>query len=163
MNIGNGRACAGSRRTAPGVPTALANRRRLRRRTRGRAALLNGDRVLLRPIERDDLPELWRLVSDFEVALLSSTEPVRPLSLAAFEAMHERFVSENVTDAVGFALEVNGDLVGTCGLHAIDHFNSRCEVGIAIGRDHWGRGLGQDAVRTLVRYAFDHLNMHRVA
>ena len=102
-------------------------------------------------------------MSDFEVALLSSTEPVRPLSLAAFEAMHERFVSENVTDAVGFALEVNGDLVGTCGLHAIDHFNSRCEVGIAIGRDHWGRGLGQDAVRTLVRYAFDHLNMHRVA
>jgi RimJ/RimL family protein N-acetyltransferase len=35
-------------------------------------------------------------------------------------------------------------------------------VGIEIGRDFWGKGFGQDAVRTLVHYAFEHLNMNRV-
>ena len=57
---------------------------------------------------------------------------------------------------------MEGDLVGECGLQAIDHFNRRCELGIGIGRDFWGKGIGQDAVGTLVDYAFEHLNMNRV-
>ena len=61
------------------------------------------------------------------------------------------------------ALEVRGELIGECGLYRIDHFNRRCELGIAIGREYWGKGFGQDAVRTLVDYAFDHLNLNRVA
>jgi len=34
--------------------------------------MLKGDRVLLRPIERGDLPRLWELVGDFEVAVLGN-------------------------------------------------------------------------------------------
>lgn len=37
-----------------------------------------------------------------------------------------------------------------------------CELGIWIGRDWWGKGYGQDAVRTLVQYAFRHLNLRKV-
>jgi len=37
-------------------------------------------------------------------------------------------------------------------------------VGISIGeRENWGKGLGTEAVRLLCRYAFDELNLHRVA
>ncbi len=54
-------------------------------------------------------------------------------------------------------------MIGECGLHHVDHFNQRCEVGIALGREYLGQGFGQDAVRTLVvAYAFEHLNMNRV-
>jgi RimJ/RimL family protein N-acetyltransferase len=37
-------------------------------------------------------------------------------------------------------------------------------LGLVIGRkDYWGKGLGTEAVRLLCRYAFDELNLHRVA
>jgi RimJ/RimL family protein N-acetyltransferase len=118
--------------------------------------------VLLRPIERADLPRLWEMVADFEVRVPYSNGPVGPLSLAEFEADHDESLSDKRKDAFFFVVEVDGEVIGQCGLHKIDHFNRRCELGIGIGRDFWGKGFGQDAVRTVVDYAFEHLNMNRV-
>jgi RimJ/RimL family protein N-acetyltransferase len=59
-------------------------------------------------------------------------------------------------------IDVDGGLVGSCQLHAIDRFHRRCDLGIALGRDYWGKGYGQDAVRVLVDYAFTQLDMRRV-
>jgi hypothetical protein len=36
---------------------------------------LTGDRVVLRPIERPDLPRLWELLEDIEVAARAGTAP----------------------------------------------------------------------------------------
>ena len=124
--------------------------------------MLSGERVVLRPIERADLARLWELVSDFEVAVLGSSGPVVPRSLAQFEAEFDRDLSQDHKDRAYFGIEVDGELIGEAGLHRIDHFNRACELGIGIGRDFWGRGFGQDAVRTLADYAFEHLNMNRV-
>jgi RimJ/RimL family protein N-acetyltransferase len=124
--------------------------------------MLKGDRVLLRPIERSDLPRLWELVQDLEVTVLSRAKPAAPVSLAEFEARYEPPATQQ-TDRVSFAIEVDGEVIGQTGLHAIDHFNRNCELGIEIGRDFWRKGFGQDAVRTLVDYAFEYLNMNRVA
>jgi RimJ/RimL family protein N-acetyltransferase len=54
-------------------------------------------------------------------------------------------------------------LIGQAGLQRIDHFNQRCELGIALGKEYWGKGFGQEAVRTLIEYAFTYLNMNRVS
>jgi RimJ/RimL family protein N-acetyltransferase len=36
-------------------------------------------------------------------------------------------------------------------------------AGIVIGeKEHWGRGVGRDAMTTLARFAFDELNLHRI-
>jgi RimJ/RimL family protein N-acetyltransferase len=132
--------------------------------TIGRPRMLTGDRVVLRPIEPADLPRIWELdVADFEVSVLSNAGPIYPLSLSEFEANEAERVSNKARDNLRLLIEVDGDAIGMCVLHAIDHFSRRCELGIAIGRDFWGKGFGQDAVRTLVDYAFEHLNMNKVA
>jgi RimJ/RimL family protein N-acetyltransferase len=123
--------------------------------------MLTGDRVVLRPIKNADLPRLWELVGDFEVSMLSSPGPIGPLSLAEFEARYKKKEPEKKNEFY-FAIEVDGDLIGEARLHDIVHFDRHCELGIGIGRDFWGKGFGQDAVRTLVDYAFEHLNMNRV-
>ena len=124
--------------------------------------MLNGERVVLRPIQRGDLPRLWELISDFEVAVLGSSGPVVPRSLAQFEAGFDEDLTKDQKDRAYFAIDVDGELIGEAGLHRIDHFSRACELGIGIGREFWGKGFGQDAVRTLVGYAFEHLNMNRV-
>jgi RimJ/RimL family protein N-acetyltransferase len=124
--------------------------------------MLKGDRVVLRPIQRADLPRLWELVDDFEVAVLGSPGPVVPTSLSELEANFDRDLAQSRKDRAYFGIEVDDELIGEAGLHQIDHFNRSCELGIAIGREHWGKGFGQDAARTLVDYAFEHLNMNRI-
>lgn len=125
--------------------------------------MLQGERAVLRPVQRADLARLWELLEDFEVKVRSETGPVVPVSLAHYEARFDQEAATPPGDQTWFAVETDGELIGQCGLYRIDHFNRRCELGIALGRASWGKGFGQDAVRTLVDYAITHLNMNRVS
>ena len=124
---------------------------------------MRGERVVLRAVEREDLPALWAMLEDdLDVLVPSVSGPARPTSLAAFQEGYEKQLTEPSTDRIEFAIEVDGKPVGSCLLYWIDHFNGRCELGIGIGKEHWGKGYGSDATRTLVDYAFTHLDLRRV-
>lgn len=125
--------------------------------------MLKGKRVVLRPTQRADLPKLWALLEDLEVVVLADAGPPLPDSLATYEARFDRKAKEPSKDEIWLTVEFDGQVVGDAGLYGIDHFNQRCEMGIALGRDHWGKGFGQEAVQALVHYAFVYLKMNRVA
>jgi RimJ/RimL family protein N-acetyltransferase len=124
--------------------------------------MLQGERVTLRPTERADLPHLWALLEVMEVAVLADSGPIVPVSLASYEARFDRHLAQPPEDLVEFVIEVGGEVIGSCQLHYIDHFHRRCDLGVALGRDYWGKGYGQDAVHVLVDYAFTHLDLRRV-
>lgn len=125
--------------------------------------MLRGERVVLRAVQREDLPRLWELFEDLEVMGLLSTRPPRPTSLAELEAEFDREQEEPPEHKFRFAVEVDGEVIGSCQLHRVDHYRSLAELGIGIGRDYWNKGYGQDAVRTLVEYAFRNVNLRRVS
>ncbi len=55
-----------------------------------------------------------------------------------------------------------GDLVGSVDLRLAPHAQ-RAELGIAIqDKTRWSEGLGTDAVRLVVEYAFSELGLHRI-
>lgn len=124
--------------------------------------MLEGERVVLRPIQAWDRERLYELVETIEVRALASNDPPLPLSLEEVEARDKRWVEERNQDSAWFAIDVDAETIGICGLHEIDHYHQRAEVGIRIGKPYWGRGHGQDAVRTLVEYGFSRLNLAKI-
>jgi len=125
--------------------------------------MLDGKHVRLRAIEREDLPRLHELLDDdLELMTRRSDEPPRPVTLAELEQHFDERLEEPNDRAMWFAIEVADDLIGECGVQAIDHYRRSCHIGIALGRGYWAKGFGQDAVRTLVDFAFRDLNMHKV-
>lgn len=125
--------------------------------------MLQGEKVVLRPIQREDRERLYELVETIEVRALSSTAPPLPLSLEEVEARDERWIREGASDSTWFAIEVDAEVIGICGLHAIDHYHQRADMGIRIGKPYWRRGHGQDAVRTIVDYGFSQLNLVKIS
>jgi RimJ/RimL family protein N-acetyltransferase len=124
--------------------------------------MLKGDKVLLRAIEDDDLPAFARWFNDLEVEVLGGGDPPTPQSIARVRAEHERRQKESSTD-VNFAIEADGKLIGMTGLFRTDTTARTSELGIVIGdRDYWGKGYGQDAIRTLLDYGFRHRNLQRI-
>ncbi len=73
-------------------------------------------------------------------------------------------VNENNT---GFFFSIytlaDNRLIGDIGLDGVNWSCGDSYVGIAIGeRDLWGKGYGTDAMRVLLRFAFQELNLRRV-
>jgi RimJ/RimL family protein N-acetyltransferase len=52
--------------------------------------------------------------------------------------------------------------IGMCDLMKIEPPTRTAMLGIWVARPWWGEGYGTDAVRTLCRFGFDHMNLHRI-
>jgi RimJ/RimL family protein N-acetyltransferase len=125
--------------------------------------MLQGEKVVLRALERDDLPRLWRFNNDLEVELAGGGDPPIPQSLARLQAEYEQRAAKGGRDDTHFAIEADGVFIGVCDLRDFDLTDRHCELGITIGDSaYWGQGYGRDAVRLLVEYAFRYRNMNRV-
>jgi RimJ/RimL family protein N-acetyltransferase len=52
---------------------------------------------------------------------------------------------------------------GSIGFHQVVPEDRRARLGIVIGdKRYWSKGYGTDAMLTLLRFAFDEMNLHRV-
>jgi RimJ/RimL family protein N-acetyltransferase len=124
---------------------------------------LTGERVRLRELREDDLPLLIGWWNDPEVASLRGSGPEHPRPYNVVAEMF-RSRSENSGPGVGLCIvTLDGDeLAGRVSLFNVDARNRCATLGIVIGPPFQNRGLGTDAVRTVVRYGFRELGLHRI-
>jgi len=121
--------------------------------------MIRGERVVLRAIEREDLPNYVEWLNAPDV--LEYFGRYVPMSLAAEEQWYEKMLQDS--SVCNFAIEFEGQHVGGAGFSYIDERNSNAEVGLFIGIPAlWDQGLGRDVLTTLVRFAFEQMNLHRV-
>ena len=125
--------------------------------------MIVGEKVRLRPIERKDLPRFVKWFGDPQVRRYLGM--ALPFSLAQeerwFENLQDRLEKREL---VALAIETaDGMHIGSISLFDIDWRDRHAELGISIGdSDYWDQGHGTDAVRSMLRLAFDDLNLHRV-
>jgi len=125
--------------------------------------MIYGEKVRLRPIEREDLPRFVAWFSDPEVRRHLTVW--LPFSLAQEERWFESHLEQVESQkAAVLAIETaEGDHIGSIGLHRIDWKSRHAELGILIGeKSYWGQGYGTDAIHTLLRLGFSEMNLHRV-
>lgn len=131
--------------------------------------MINGERVRLRPVEKDDLPRYVKWFQDPQVR--EGLTIFMPLSQGQEEKWFQNhldgFPANRATQPL--AIDTPADdgegwvHIGSCGFHDIDWRARKAEFGIVIGdKAYWNKGLGTDAVRTLVRFGFDDLNLNRI-
>ena len=122
--------------------------------------MLKGKRVTLRSIERSDIPTFVRWFNDRAVTRFLARQ--QPMSLAEEERWFEHRLENPEGFIFGIAAE-DGALVGNIGLHQINWKDRHAMLGIVIGeKEYWGRGYGTDAISTMLRFAFNEQNLHRV-
>ncbi|MBA2806292.1 GNAT family N-acetyltransferase [Streptomyces sp. KM273126] len=124
--------------------------------------VLAGEKALLRPFTAQDAPVMTRILADPEVIRLTGSPAV--------EFEEERLRSwygsrGEQTDRLdlGVVDRASGELVGEAVLFDWDRHNRNCTFRILIGPGGRDRGLGTEAVRLTVGYAFERLGLHRVS
>ena len=119
-----------------------------------------GDKVVLRARTVEDRRTMYRWMQDPAVWRLVESEPWVGESP---EAAEKRFAEATPrSDFVALAVDVDGEFVGHVVLYGIDLHNRKADVGIVLGPDRTGQGIGRDALRVLARYAFRERGLHRL-
>ncbi|GGO13613.1 GNAT family N-acetyltransferase [Micromonospora parathelypteridis] len=128
---------------------------------------LTGHLVTLRPVTVDDAEAMIAIMADPEVGRLTgSVSNSADLGVAPpLEGSRDWYGSRGATDDrldLAVVDKATRRLVGEAVLNCWDPDARSVSFRTLIGPEGRGRGLGTEATRLLVRYAFDELGMHRV-
>ena len=61
-----------------------------------------------------------------------------------------------------FGITLGGTTIGACALLNIDKELHRCELGYWIGKEYWGKGYASEALRLLLKFAFESIRIKEI-
>ncbi|WP_256840841.1 GNAT family N-acetyltransferase [Ornithinimicrobium cryptoxanthini] len=129
---------------------------------------LRGQLVTLRPVETEDVPVLAGILRDPEVRRLTGS--VHSTAEASADDEEEARLREwystrnDQPDRLDLMVvdHTSGQVVGEVVLNQWDEGSATCNFRTLIGPAGRDRGLGTEAARLLMDYAFTHLPLHRI-
>ena len=125
---------------------------------------LKTDRLLLRGLTAQDVPEIQLLAGDREIAETTLSIP-HPFEVE----MAEQYVEGKISlyesgKGVCFAVILVGTdvLVGVITLKNIDQAHKNAEVGYWIGKDYWNNGYATEAAVAVIDHGFGERSLQRI-
>jgi len=124
---------------------------------------LPADRVRLRWLTDADAGDIFAIFSEPDVTRYWSSPAFSDLSQARelIRHIHACFEDRSLIEW-GIEDRETGRVIGTCTLADLDTSNRRAEVGFALARPWWGRGIAFEAVTAVLDFGFSALELHRV-
>lgn len=122
---------------------------------------LVGKKVYLSPINIEDYEIYTKWMNDFKVTDgIGASARIYSLEKEK-EHLNNKALSKDYTFSI-VSLEKD-ELLGTCSLMDVDTIKGIATIGIMIGEEeNRCKGYGSDALKLLIEYAFDYLNLHNV-
>ncbi len=124
---------------------------------------LETERLILRKMTLDDAKDMFEYASDPEVVKYTlwdnhkSVEDSREFLKMAIRKYDNHEVSE-----WGVVFKENNKFIGTCGYAWWRPVHNRAEIGYAISRKYWGKGLMTEAVKEVIKFGFDKMQLNRI-
>jgi ribosomal-protein-alanine N-acetyltransferase len=125
--------------------------------------ILESERLSFRKLTDLDAPEVFKLRSNSELMkyvprpLLKSEDE----ALAMIHFMNTK-LDENTAINWGVTIKGTDKIIGFFGFYRVQPENYRTEIGYMLLSEHQGRGYATEAVKTMLNYAFNHLNFNSV-
>ena len=114
------------------------------------------ERLRMRRYRTDDAPLLYEgFGRDPQMTAYSDWNPYATREMA--EETVRRFIgSYDDPGFYGWAVEHQGQLIGTVGAYDYDAERNQIEIGISIARAFWGKGFATEALSGVLRYLTAH-------
>ena len=124
--------------------------------------IIETERLILRNFQYADAADVLTFRGDPLVQKYD--DPVIHTEGEAREFMDELQAEFNSQQGISWAVTTKQQdhVIGAFGLHHWDHYHRRAEVGYGLAHAYWGQGFGSEALRAIVRFGFEKLNLNRI-
>ena len=122
--------------------------------------MLETDRLILRPLEKNDVDAVYRMRSDADVMRFIREPQNRAESAGWVKLVSSRWKKEQI----GFCaiLEKPSEkFVGWCGIWKLKE-TGELEIGYAVAKEFWGKGFATEAALKFLDYAFEKLEPEKI-
>jgi [ribosomal protein S5]-alanine N-acetyltransferase len=124
---------------------------------------LETERLILRKMAPSDAEAVFAYASDPEVTRYVIWETHRSIEDSrAFLELESSKRESGGEPEWGIVYKGDHRFIGTCGIVSWDPDHARAELGYVLSRDYWGRGLMAEAVRAVISFCFQRMNLHRI-
>ncbi|MCP4573805.1 MAG: GNAT family N-acetyltransferase [bacterium] len=125
--------------------------------------ILNSARLLLRPVNRDDLDLVYAFNADERNLRYVAREPwtAKAQALVRIDEWTDGFAAR-ATMMWAFEHGPERAPAGYGGFFGIDAEADKAEIGYGLLPAYWGRGLAGEAVDAMVAWGFGELKLHRI-
>jgi len=124
---------------------------------------LETERLTLQLHEEADVDNLFILRSDPEVMTYMDSAPAQDKSVVLNRI---REIRQDFKDQKGInwtiKLKNSDEAIGYMSLWKIDHSNHRVELGYALKKEHWRKGISYEAAQRVIDFAFKDLKAHSI-
>lgn len=121
-------------------------------------------RLRLRELVPADAPALFGILADVDAMRWFGSDP--PVHVDQVEQLIAAFAAGRQLPSPGTRWGIerrrDGRLVGSCGLFRWNRAWQSCVVGYELARDAWGAGLMRESLSAVLRWGFEHMDLHRV-
>ncbi len=124
---------------------------------------LRTPRLLLRSIQRQDIPAIVRLAGTREIAAttLNIPHPYAVKDARVFLSKANKNFRSGSSVIFAVSIPSGRALCGAVGLN-IKEAHGHAELGYWIGLPFWGKGYATEAARAVVEFGFETLRLHRI-
>lgn len=129
----------------------------------GYRPFIDGNLVFLRDFRNSDVDENYqRWMSDHEVTHYIESRFTAP-TRESLEAWVRKVNSDPRTMFLTMVAKDSGRNIGTVKLGPINWMHRVADLGILIGeKSYWGKGYATEAIRLMIDFCFERLNLHKV-
>lgn len=124
---------------------------------------LQTERLVLRKMKMSDSASLFKIWSDPEVTKFMNINSFTDESQAVdmIETL-DKLSRENKAIRYSIIELESKKIIGSCGYNYFDFKNAKAEIGFDISKAFWGKGYAQEAILSLMDYAFSTLKINRI-
>jgi RimJ/RimL family protein N-acetyltransferase len=124
---------------------------------------LKTHRTHARKLKQTDTQAIFDIFSDAEVCRYWSSEAMTELTEAEkFLQVVNKGAEDGSLLEWGIIETATDQLIGTCAYSSWDKKHQYAEIGFALHRDYWGKGLMKEFLNVFIPFGFEVLGLHRI-
>ena len=114
--------------------------------------------MLLRKLELNDAPLMYEWMTASDVNKYFRFDPNKVTIQTCKDFIKNSFTDKDKT----YAIDIDGEYIGSISLKDINQNDRNAEFAISLRSKYRGHGFGQEAIKLLLKIAFDELDLNKV-
>lgn len=123
--------------------------------------VISSERLVLRPVTKDDTDAIHEYASDKSITMMMYFPKETLEETKAFVSYAVSEWNKAEPDDREYVIVYEGKIIGSINLE-FDHTGEVCEIGWLVHKDYRNKGIGSEAAKLLIEYAFNTLKMRKV-